>query len=137
VRCCINPAHLEPVTAEENNRRSRLATKHDACPKGHPFTPENTIVEVKQSTGRPYRKCRICTRTRAHEQRRVGAETIFQTDDSGVFRYRGTFYGTDPESFRKLKALFASDPSSYARDLEKQIDAALAKHEKIMIEEAQ
>lgn len=63
-RRCVNPAHLEPVTAVENLLRSPLA--HAAiraavttCPQGHEFTPENTY----QPPGpRPHRTCRTCRR---------------------------------------------------------------------------
>lgn len=38
VRLCVNPDHLEPVTVQENRRRS-LPT---ICIRGHELTPENT-----------------------------------------------------------------------------------------------
>ncbi len=56
VRACVNPAHLEPVTTAENNRRSGVAVTH--CPKGHEYTPENTIIEKKSGS----RHCRVCKR---------------------------------------------------------------------------
>lgn len=49
---CVNPAHLEPVTAQENVRREREARGH--CPKGHPYDAEHTSVWG----GRRY--CRVC-----------------------------------------------------------------------------
>lgn len=54
---CCWPAHLEPVTPAENNRRhySLLAQ----CSNGHDYTPENTRI-VKGSQ----RVCRQCTRER-------------------------------------------------------------------------
>lgn len=55
-RLCVNPAHLEPVTIAENNRRVTLTT----CRKGlHPWTEENTYV---RPDGRRY--CRACVRSR-------------------------------------------------------------------------
>lgn len=50
---CCNPAHLEPVTAEENVRRA--TARRAACRRGHPFTPENTITRPR---GRECRTCR-------------------------------------------------------------------------------
>jgi hypothetical protein len=61
-RCCVNPAHLEPVTTAENNRRSPLLAEFyrtgggrslmTGCGKaGHPF--------VLRADGRQ-RKCRTC-----------------------------------------------------------------------------
>jgi hypothetical protein len=55
VRCCVNPAHLEPVTQRENIRRSPLMAGKSECKHGHTFTPENTIWR-KNGT----RKCRAC-----------------------------------------------------------------------------
>jgi len=79
VRHCVNPAHLEPVTGWENNRRSSSPTAVNArkthCRFGHEFTPENTYVF---STGS--RRCRTCRlrweaagRRRAAERRAVTA----------------------------------------------------------------
>jgi hypothetical protein len=53
---CVNPAHLEPVTQAENNRRSRNANRV-ACPHGHAYTPENT--ERSSAGARICRTCRI------------------------------------------------------------------------------
>lgn len=58
---CVNPAHLEPVTKSENDRRGRqgeyLREKQQAkthCPQGHEYTPENTYTWHGQ------RQCRTC-----------------------------------------------------------------------------
>jgi hypothetical protein len=39
---CVNPAHVEPVTAKENILRWSRTVTH--CKRGHEFTPENTRV---------------------------------------------------------------------------------------------
>lgn len=61
-RCCVNPAHLEPVSQAENNRRSAspsaLNAKKTHCKRGHEFTPANTSLV----RGGPGRQCRICRR---------------------------------------------------------------------------
>lgn len=69
VRCCCNPAHLEPVTQRENNRRgdvrAALVARGAArthCPQGHAFTEENTY--------RPSGHGRVCRRCRADSQAR-------------------------------------------------------------------
>jgi hypothetical protein len=49
------PAHLDLVTHAENTRRAQAQKTH--CPRGHPYTPENTY---RRSNG--VRSCRICTR---------------------------------------------------------------------------
>jgi hypothetical protein len=61
---CVNPAHLEPVTNEENLRRGRpnpaaINALKTHCIRGHEFTAENTYV-----TRRGTRTCRECRRTR-------------------------------------------------------------------------
>ena len=60
VKACVNPGHLEAVTARENGRRSGgLAAQHAArthCPSGHEYTPGNTW----RYEGRRY--CRTCRR---------------------------------------------------------------------------
>lgn len=77
LRCCCNPDHLEPVTRQENIRRSvargavfRAPTTH--CPKGHPKVDGN-VVEIKRADGRTYRACRQCQQeaSRRREAKRV------------------------------------------------------------------
>lgn len=66
LRCCVNPEHLEPVTRRENIRRALLRTH---CPKGHPYSADNTYVQ-KSRNARFCRECsRICKR-RASARRR-------------------------------------------------------------------
>jgi hypothetical protein len=46
-RACVNPDHLEAVTHLVNIRRGIGGTINRSkthCPKGHPYTPENTIL---------------------------------------------------------------------------------------------
>lgn len=61
-RCCVNPAHLEPVTRSENVRRSSIGDvlrRHHAakthCPAGHQYDEANTY---RWTDG--YRRCRAC-----------------------------------------------------------------------------
>lgn len=55
VRACVNPAHLEPVTNEENQRRA--AAYKTECPQGHPYDEVNTYVRPDGA-----RRCRACRR---------------------------------------------------------------------------
>jgi hypothetical protein len=69
---CCNPAHLEPVTQEENYRRHVASVT--ACPSGHPYTGENTATtykSLKDGTLSPSRSCRECSRRKARNQYRV------------------------------------------------------------------
>lgn len=72
VRPCCNPAHLEPVTAAENNRRSRspaaLNQQKTRCKNGHEFTVANTRINADGS-----RTCRKCVAARARQYRRERA----------------------------------------------------------------
>lgn len=60
-RGCVNPDHLEPVTARENSLRGTGPTAINAvkthCKRGHEFTPENTYLMPRGG-----RCCRICIR---------------------------------------------------------------------------
>lgn len=67
VRCCVNPAHLEPVTNRENQMRGIAFVVENAnkthCPRGHAYDDKNT----KQYGGRRY--CRACQRAREQSRR--------------------------------------------------------------------
>lgn len=68
VRCCVNPAHLEPVTQKENAERcgsiaalaESVKRRHEApfCSKGHAMTPDNTYTYPNGL----HRQCRECSR---------------------------------------------------------------------------
>lgn len=64
---CVNPEHLEPVTAQENTRR-RPDVNKTHCVHGHEMTDANTIVK-QRANGRVERNCRKCFNT----QRRLAA----------------------------------------------------------------
>lgn len=55
---CVNPAHLEPVTAAENTRRRNALQYGPVCAKGHPYTPENTRWRIRGK--KKLRICRTC-----------------------------------------------------------------------------
>lgn len=75
-RHCVNPQHLEPVTARVNIRRGnsglmfakrQLAKTH--CPQGHEYNAVNTYNNPNKSN----RHCRICaqlSRLRYQEKRK-------------------------------------------------------------------
>ena len=55
-RKCVNPAHLQEITASENTKRQNHANRNkDYCPQGHPLSGDNLIV---WSDGK--RRCRAC-----------------------------------------------------------------------------
>lgn len=71
-RACINPAHLEPVTGQENSLRGiNLHRIKTHCPQGHPYTPGNLRADPKH--GR--RLCLTCHRIRERNRRRKAGVT--------------------------------------------------------------
>jgi hypothetical protein len=69
-RRCVNPAHLDQVTQQENLLRApatfqAINAAKTACPQEHEYTPENTYLK-RQSQGRSgfARVCRECERAR-------------------------------------------------------------------------
>ena len=56
---CVNPTHLEPVTTQENQRRSPISITNvngtkTHCKRGHEFTESNTYTPPKRQN------CRYC-----------------------------------------------------------------------------
>jgi ferredoxin-like protein FixX len=75
VRCCVNPAHLELVTNQENVRRAKALITH--CPAGHPYDEQNTFVYAKNgSVNRSCRKCRVVYKRNFRERRRLAKSHI-------------------------------------------------------------
>lgn len=63
VRCCVNPAHLEPVTTRINLLRGNTITANNAskthCPFGHNLAE---AYRYQHRSGSVYRQCRECRR---------------------------------------------------------------------------
>lgn len=82
VRSCVNPAHLEPVTPKENQRRSASVSGLNAaktiCDRGHALDGDNlwTCPEDSMTPGK--RVCRACKREnqRAYRKRQDQADGV-------------------------------------------------------------
>ena len=65
-RKCINPYHLEEVTAKVNNLRgvgpSARNAKKTHCPSGHAYSGENLVTYTRRN-GNKWRVCRVCKRS--------------------------------------------------------------------------
>lgn len=72
-KLCVRPAHLEPVTNEENSRR-RWET-YTVCGKGHELTPDNVRIH-RRTNGPETKECRTCTvaRSQAYRDRAKAAK---------------------------------------------------------------
>lgn len=69
VPLCVNPAHLEPVTHAENQKRMGAARTH--CVHGHLYTPDTTY---RDPNGR--RRCRACARVRDRQPERQNRKGV-------------------------------------------------------------
>jgi len=59
VKCCVNPAHLEAVTSQENTLRgigpSAMNAKKTHCPRGHELIGNNVYLRLGRM-----RNCVLC-----------------------------------------------------------------------------
>jgi hypothetical protein len=85
-RRCVNPAHLEAVTNEENLRRGAgyalLNGMRTSCINGHPYTLENTYEAPDGGV-----RCRTCARERDRDRYRprlASPRTPGEIDDEQV-----------------------------------------------------
>lgn len=84
-RRCVNPAHLEPQTCQQNVQASRIANSaKEFCSQGHPYNEENTQWVVVD--GRRWRHCGECNRIRSRENHEkkmaaLGKQVVHKTDD--------------------------------------------------------
>ena len=72
VRCCLNPAHLEPVTHAENCRRGNGGHQYRdriTCGRGHALDEANTHWLQIPGKANSIRRCRICGRDKMREYR--------------------------------------------------------------------
>lgn len=65
---CVNPGHLEAVTAWENQARSTITSVGKThCPQGHPYAGENLRIE-RTKLGYCQRRCVTCARQRGRKK---------------------------------------------------------------------
>ena len=98
-RGCVRPSHLEDTTCKGNLLDSpvtkaaiNVAKTH--CPKGHPYTPENTRI-VKSRTGTDLRQCIMCSQERNRE---------YYRRKNGVVKVKGQYRKTIEHAARVMGA---------------------------------
>lgn len=78
--CCVNPAHLEVVTAVENWRRGNAPSVHaaarDSCIHGHPYGESNAEVRRTADGAFMQRVCRECRLAEQRARRSAQRDTI-------------------------------------------------------------
>ena len=78
-RLCVNPNHLEAVSARENIMRSTgvaaINAKRTKCVNGHELSPENTKTSLRKdgNTRRHCRKCWAAANRRYREKKLRGS----------------------------------------------------------------
>lgn len=92
-RACFNPAHLEPVTQAENNRRAvphrkpvkprgprglRTVAAYPLCRKGHPMFGPN--LRVHRNGSHLCKQCQRETMQLIRHARRVAAAALIEAD---------------------------------------------------------
>lgn len=67
-RCCVNPAHMEPVTHAVNilrgEGRAAINASRTVCPRGHSYDEQNTYLDPNGG-----RICRTCKRDSSRNDR--------------------------------------------------------------------
>ena len=90
-RLCVNPAHIEPVTAIVNILRGESPPARNArkthCPKGHPLTEANLL---KNSTGKSKRACRFCDILRKRREYLIRSEGVVKRRNTPGLQQRIT-----------------------------------------------
>lgn len=70
IKACVNVEHLELVSHTENTRRGVRAfarRRRTHCKKGHPITPDNTMVN--EFTDPDFKRCATCERERKRRRK--------------------------------------------------------------------
>jgi hypothetical protein len=69
VRHCVNPAHLEAVSRQENMARGERANRTH-CKRGHPLSGDNLYITGRETIQRQCRTCRRLLQQRYQERKK-------------------------------------------------------------------
>lgn len=74
-KACVNPSHLEQVTAKINQGRAlKYRKKKTHCPSGHPYSGSNLIKDTEG-----YQKCATClARNKKKEKEKIKLKSILK-----------------------------------------------------------
>lgn len=95
-KLCVNPEHLEPVTAAENVRRGvsverikAAAASRTHCRRGHEYTEGNTGRRASRPSERICLECRVITRKadyQANRQRYIDKAAEWRRENPDRYR---------------------------------------------------
>jgi hypothetical protein len=93
-RACVNPAHLEQVSAGTNALRSETGpsavnARKTRCKWGHDLAGENLVRVTRQNRASSARRCLICLRLRYREYRARKRAAARAADGRGVDSRKG------------------------------------------------
>lgn len=111
-RACVNPEHLEAVSAKENQRRGQgmaaINGQKTHCNSGHPFSGEN--LRIISIDGRKERRCRECFRisrnkTKARQQGSYAPEALRKYSRDYYKKNREKICARQVDNYKKKKGL--------------------------------
>lgn len=72
-KVCVNPAHLEAVTQQENVRRALGSATRTHCTNGHELTDENSYIRKDRPETKGCRTCRAAQAAACYERKKAAA----------------------------------------------------------------
>ena len=97
---CVNPNHLVPTTRSANAGRTAWA-RRTHCPKGHEYTPENTIIEDTHRGRGKGRRCKKCHYERIARWQAKNPEKVNAYQQKAAQRRKEKKAASSPKPLRR------------------------------------